>query len=72
MAYGKTINELRNEYAPYDKMPEFDEGFAAYERGEYFGRAMGGVQQQAFDRGAECSMRWNRQLDWERDNVGSN
>jgi hypothetical protein len=72
MAYGKTIEEMRAEYAPYDTMKEFDEGFAAYSRGEYVDRYTNGLKGQAFDRGAECAMCWNRQLDWERDNVGAN
>jgi hypothetical protein len=29
-----SLAKLRPEYAPYDTMPEFDEGMAAYEKGD--------------------------------------
>jgi hypothetical protein len=63
---------LRMQYAPYDQMPAFDEGFAAYPAGSlvsvskdfhnpYRERV---VQRQcqsecyAWDRGFECASRW--------------
>lgn len=70
MAYGKTINEIRSEYAPYDKMPAFDQGFQDYRAGLAFEHC--GVAGQAYDRGQECAMRFQRQENWERDNVGPN
>jgi len=57
-----TLAELRNQYRPYNSMPAFDEGFAAYEQGTvtdcWYGR--GSRCAQAWDRGAECAMRWQR------------
>jgi len=57
-----TLAELRNEYRPYDTLPAFDEGFRDYQLGNYsYGARYHGVAGQAWDRGAECAMKWARQ-----------
>ncbi len=60
MSYGKTVNKLRGEYAPYDRMPAFDEGLEDYERGFDRSPRYHGIAGQAYDRGAECAMRMRR------------
>jgi hypothetical protein len=74
MSYGKTITELRSEYAPYDKMPAFEKGIRDYQDRSYEPRAchFSGADEQAYDRGLECAMRMQRQEDWTDGNVGGN
>jgi hypothetical protein len=50
------IFKLQGEYAPYDRMPEFQEGAEAYRNCRTLCR-YSGVQAQAWDRGAEYAMR---------------
>jgi hypothetical protein len=65
---------LRNEYRPYDQLPEFDQGFAAYAAGNFanpYDRNLRyympepeqskDVAAQAWDRGQECAFRWKRE-----------
>jgi hypothetical protein len=70
MSYGKTIQEFRAEYAPYDKMTAFDEGMRDYGHGNVSDN-YNGVDAQAYDRGLECAMRIARLEQWERDNIGA-
>lgn len=55
-----TLDELCAEYAPYDRMVEFKEGFVDYQIGidhKYYS----GTKAQAYDRGRECAMRWAKE-----------
>jgi hypothetical protein len=54
------------DYAPYHTMPEFDAGVADYGCGSPPLESLGGVRQQAYDRGLEYAMRvvrWNESHD---------
>ena len=58
----KTFPELAEEYAPYHTFPAFQRGAQDYMDGIYecpYGS--GGVDGQAWDRGAEAAMRFCRQ-----------
>jgi hypothetical protein len=55
----KTLAELRNEYRPYDTLPEFNDGFASYAEMK-FSNPYDGVGAQAWDRGLECAMKAKR------------
>jgi hypothetical protein len=56
-----TLETLKTEYAPYHTVPEFEAGFAAYATGSYdCPKYDKGYKEQAWDRGLECAMRWNR------------
>ncbi len=57
----KNWNDIIAEYAPYDRMPEFQEGFDAYERQQY-DCPYDDVKAQAWDRGLEAAMRCARQI----------
>ena len=72
MTYGKTIQELRTEYAPYNMMPAFDEGMRDYAKTQDRSPRYHSIAAQAYDRGQECAMRIQRNEDWVRDNVGAN
>jgi hypothetical protein len=54
-----TLLEICQHYAPYHTMPEFAEGFDAYEAGIYINPYVN-VAGQAWDRGLEAAMRWER------------
>ena len=60
--------EIRADYRPYDTLPAFDQGFADYHNrlrvNPYDGlRGPGdGLKAQAWDRGANAAMRYNRFL----------
>jgi len=45
------------EYAPYHLMPEFEYGYDDYGSGSPPLESLGGIRQQAYDRGLECAMR---------------
>ena len=52
------VYELRGEYAPYDRMPEFNEGYADYNASySQNPHPQDGSKAQAWDRGYECAMR---------------
>jgi hypothetical protein len=67
-----TIEDIANEYAPYNKMEAFHEGVRDYGRALDASRNYHGVYSQAYDRGAECAMRVQRHNDWIANNVGLN
>jgi hypothetical protein len=85
---GQTLlTKIAKEYAPYDTHEAFGEGFVAYQwenyRNPYGGRkdGRGAVAAQAWDRGLEAAMRYQRaklaeearRYDWGTDpNVGVN
>jgi hypothetical protein len=58
-----TLDQLKALYAPYHNFREFDSGFENY-NSSYSPPASLGPQtevgKQAYDRGAECAMRWAR------------
>jgi hypothetical protein len=60
--------EIRADYRPYDTLPAFDQGFADYQNriraNPYDGlRGPGdGLKAQAWDRGANAAMQYNRFL----------
>ncbi len=57
------LARIRHEYRPYDTMPEFQEGFDAYQRDGAFRRdPHEGVKAQAWDRGANAAMLYKRAL----------
>ena len=57
----KGLDELAREYAPYDRMPEFWQGFDDYNCGSDIHMRHDGVQGQAYDRGRECAMRYRKE-----------
>lgn len=56
-----TLKELCAQYPIYHKMPAFKLGFMDYQLGIMVPEAYNGVEAQAYDRGAEAAMRWERQ-----------
>ena len=66
------LDALRAEYAPYDQMPEFVHGYDDYIGGVPPIETMGGVDQQAYDRGYEFAMKVQRWLCNAAENVGAN
>jgi hypothetical protein len=64
IATGKSEQEIlaaiRHEYRPYDTLPQFEEGFAAYQRDGAFRcnsyQNDTGYKAQAWDRGANAAM----------------
>jgi hypothetical protein len=62
----RTLAELRQEYRPYDTLPAFHQGFAAYGqqyeiRNPYEGQPHDSVDAKAWVRGLECAERWARE-----------
>jgi hypothetical protein len=59
IAAEKTEQEIRTaickQYEPYDAMPEFEEGFADYQKSQW-NKDYKGVAAQAYDRGANAAM----------------
>jgi hypothetical protein len=55
------LTALACEYAPYDTITAFGEGFVAYQSHQYR-NPYDGVNGQAWDRGAECAMRYARAM----------
>lgn len=58
-----TILQLAREYAPYNLLPAFEQGFQDYKYGcclkpVQVRNIFGEVGVQAYDRGTECSRRW--------------
>jgi hypothetical protein len=58
-----TLSDLMNEYyRPYETLPAFHQGFAAYRqhrfKNPYDGLPHKSVEAQAWDRGLECAARW--------------
>jgi hypothetical protein len=61
-----TLTAIVAEYAPYNTMEAFGEGFVAYQHGN-LNNPHQGVRAQAWDRGAEAAMRYQRaeaQVGW--------
>jgi hypothetical protein len=56
----KTYQEIAQEYAPYNSRPEFQRGAEDY-MDLRLNNPFRGVSAQAWDRGAECAMRFTRQ-----------
>jgi hypothetical protein len=56
------LARLRYEYRPYDSMPEFQEGFDAYQKHRFARDPYDGVKAQAWDRGANTAMLYARAL----------
>jgi hypothetical protein len=54
------LDRLMADCAPYDRHEAFAEGFAAYHLGRLADCPYSGVQQQAWDRGADCALRFAR------------
>lgn len=58
------LTEIVKSYRPYDTIEAFREGFVGYQNGAlanpYDGQPAKGVQAQAWDRGAEAAMRYER------------
>jgi hypothetical protein len=68
------LARIRHEYRPYDSMPEFDEGFRAYQidGSHRLDPYSDGVKAQAWDRGANAAMLYARamaHLDAHREDV---
>jgi len=62
----RTLADLQQEYRPYDTLPAFHQGFAAYGqqyqiRNPYEGQPHNMVDAKAWDRGFECAERWARE-----------
>jgi hypothetical protein len=56
--------EIFHSYRPYDQLPEFSEGFRAYNAGQFtnpYDRSGRGVAARAWDRGLEAASRWQRE-----------
>jgi hypothetical protein len=57
------LARIRHEYRPYDTMPEFQEGFRAYQLdGAHRRDPYDGVKGQAWDRGANAAMLYARAM----------
>jgi hypothetical protein len=57
------LARIRHEFRPYDTMPEFDEGFAEYQKsGPRRRDPYDGVRAQAWDRGANAAMLYARAM----------
>jgi hypothetical protein len=58
------LARIKHQYRPYDKMPEFEEGYLAYVLDGAHRRCIynDGVKAQAFDRGANAAMLYKRAL----------
>jgi hypothetical protein len=55
------MSELLAEYAPYNAMQAFHDGWKDYEHGHYHCPfSANSVEGQAWDRGMEAAMRWSR------------
>jgi hypothetical protein len=67
------LARIRHQYRPYDTMPEFQEGFDAYQKkGALRNDPYDGVKAQAWDRGANAAMLYARalaQLDAHKEDV---
>lgn len=65
---------IKSEYAPYNKMPEFEHGFNAHNDKNYWlwnkPTTFTGVALQAYDRGSEAAMRVQKAECWITNNVG--
>src|SRR5262245_19304935 len=62
----RTLADLQQEYRPYDTLPAFHQGFAAYGRqyqirNPYEEQPHNSVDAKAWDRGLECAERWARE-----------
>jgi hypothetical protein len=57
----RSLGEIASDYAPYNKFPTFYEGVEDYRAGVFDRRYANGLDQQAYDRGSECAMRFARQ-----------
>jgi hypothetical protein len=55
-----TKAQISAEYAPYDKLPAFESGFNAYGFSVNCPYPPDSVDAQAWDRGLEAAMRWQR------------
>lgn len=64
------IEAIKAEYAPYNKFPEFQQGYDYYMAGGLPPFDIPGVAGQAFDRGAEAAMRVLRAQNRVNNNVG--
>jgi hypothetical protein len=58
-----TLAEIRADYRPYDTLPEFEVGFQDYMAGRFRHRDYDGVAGQAYDRGSNAAMQWQRVQD---------
>jgi hypothetical protein len=59
------LEYIQAQYRPYDSMPEFQEGFEAYQKHglHRLDRYSDGVKAQAWDRGANTAMLYQRAMD---------
>lgn len=70
MAYVNT-QQIKAQYAPYNTIPAFEQGYADYLAGRA-SRELQGVAGQAYDRGYEAGMKVQRANQWVEQNVGAN
>ncbi len=54
----ETLAAICAEYAPYDRFPEFQEGFDAHAKRQFDNPYGSTVAGQAWDRGLEAASRW--------------
>lgn len=66
------LESLWAEYAPYNSMAEFDQGFADYLAGRRANSSLQNIAAQAYDRGFEAGMKAKRAARWIEQNVGAN
>ena len=61
----RRLADLQQEYRPYDTLPAFHQGFAAYGpyqiRNPYEGQPQNSVNAKAWDSELECAERWARE-----------
>jgi hypothetical protein len=62
----RTLSDLQQDYRPYDTLPAFHQGFAAYGqqyqiRNPYADQPDNTVDAKAWDGGLECAARWARE-----------
>jgi hypothetical protein len=61
----RTLADLQQEYRPYDTVPAFHQGFAAYGQHYQYKNPYDdkpkSIDAKAWDRGLECAERWARE-----------
>lgn len=65
------IQEIKTSYAPYNRFPKFEQGYADYLAGNK-AKELSGIDGQAYDRGFDAGMKVVRAARWVEQNVGAN
>lgn len=65
------IEAIKQAYAPYNRFPKFEQGYADAMAGNGF-REYADVEGQAYDRGYEAGRKVQSAARWVEENVGAN